>query len=302
MAERSKHHHFVPKVLQRSFCFEGERIWYVERNSDGRFMCPEPRNIRSCFRSRNYYTVLADGKPSDLVERKFYGKIDDYLGRILPEFFASFGRNEVPTFSGRPLESLRNVIFEMIKRTPEFTKDYNEIDIGKEIVERELISLGKGDPNPQRVQQLEGELNDQQKLLELGRTVRVRSTIQRSKQVESMLEDFVVRWAISRSKHSYVLSSKIVHRIGNGGSNGLSNPNMEIWMPISPKIAIVLLRDPESKIPLTVTDRMSSIRKLNEHAVENSQQIASHSRKLIESLVGEQCGNKSLPISPGTAG
>jgi len=99
------------------------------------------------------------------------------------------------------------------------------------------------------------------------------------------MADFVPRWAVIEGKNSFILSSLIAYRIGNGGHNGLANPNMEIWMPIAPKYAIVMLQDPEGKITHRVSEPRVHVRKVNEFAVRNSSYVASHSHKLLRSLV-----------------
>ena len=100
MAEKqSKHHHFVPKALQRSLCFEGERIWYSERGSDDDFAKPWLRNIQSVFATKSYYTALKGDQLSGVVERRYCGVIDDHLG---------------PGGSQRQEGGVRNAIFEMM--------------------------------------------------------------------------------------------------------------------------------------------------------------------------------------------
>jgi hypothetical protein len=286
VAQRIKNHHFVPKVLQKEFCSTPGKIWYSEKSCSGSlFSAPELRNIEKTFRIRNYYTVIVDGRPSDLVERIFYGKIDDYLGKLLPNVLVAFARNEVPVFVGDALQSVQRVVFELIKRTPEFVKKYDEMEIGREIVQREIAALGNGLDEDTRKAELIKDLQRDSELRKLGRTVRVRASISASEKIKDALEEFHVRWAVSDSKHSFILSSLIAYRIGNGGPNGLANPMMEIWMPISPKIALVLLRDAAGKVPNRIAIDGRKIREINEYACRNSGALGSHSSKLLSSLV-----------------
>jgi hypothetical protein len=289
MKYRSKKHHFVPIILQKQFSSEinGSIIWYSERGVDGEFKAPVSKEMKKAFVIDNYYTVLQKEESSDIVEKKFYGGIDNYLGEVLPKILLGFKNGSIPTFAGEPLENVRDVNMEMAKRTPEFTKKYDDIEIGREIVESTLLKLPHNEIGEDR-RQLIADLNNPNRLREIGRNTRVRATIRRSELVDGALKDFSVRWAVINEKHSFILSSLMVYRIGNGGPNGLSNPNMEMWMPVSPKIALVLVRDPQNKIPLVVREGGSHIRQINEYAATNSQQIASHSQKLIESLTGKR--------------
>lgn len=143
MPQRSKNHHYVPQVLQRRFSVCKEKIWHSRRGDDGRFEAPKLRSIEKTFKLRNYYTVEVDGVSSDVVERKFYGPIDDYLGKMLPEVFESFDRGDVPTFSGEALTSLQRVVLEMTKRTPDFAGNYIDETKGREFVE-ELLADTSG--------------------------------------------------------------------------------------------------------------------------------------------------------------
>lgn len=281
--KRSKIHHYVPKVLQRQFCCGKEQIWYSSRQGD-KLSSPELRNISSTFQKRNYYTVLEGGEPSDIVERKFFGEIDDYLGRILPMLVENLKQKIVPTFEEKARTSLDQVVFQLIKRTPDFLSQYQDEEKGREVLQAELDFELNANASAARINQIRRDLENKNLLVCYGRHVRVRAQISPSQKVEEVLKEFQIRWARSTGKQSFVLSSQIAYRVGNGGSNGLSNPNMEIWMPISPKFALVMLRDPTGKVPDIANVTRDHMREINEYAAQNSDAIASHSEKLLASL------------------
>lgn len=287
MKYRSTKHHIVPKALQKHFAASEGYIWYSERGADNLFEAPYLQKIDNAFVIRNYYTVGSGKELSDIVERKFYGRIDDYLGSMLPKVMGAFAENEIPLFEGESLVALRHVIFEMIKRTPDFMRSNDDGVIGKSVFESTLKDLKENAAHAEIVRLNTDMRKNPNFMREIGRGIRVRATINRSKRVEAALEDFSVRWAVCGSKHSFILSSMMVYRTGNGGVNGLSNPNFEIWMPISPKIALVLLRDEQNQIPIKITDSRNHIREVNVFAAANSKQIASHSKELIESITGK---------------
>lgn len=283
MSHRSKEHHYVPQVLQRSFAASKDKIWHSERGADGQFQAPELRLIEKTFVLRNYYTVEIEGELSDVVERKFYGEIDGYLGRILPAVKEAFDRGTVPTFSDGSLLSLQQVVIEMAKRTPDFANDYVDAAKGREFVEELLADTTGKLPEEERAV-LRKELGDLGRLRQYGRQIRMKATVRTSDEVHDAIEPFQARWATSTGRHSYILASRMVMRIGNGGHNGLANPDAEIWMPISPKICLVLTRDAGREIPLRSEDTVKHIRQFNEFAAVTSREIASHSPELLESL------------------
>lgn len=281
--KRTRRHHIVPQVLQRTFCNPDGRLWYSEHDIDQRFLELSERTPKGCFWKRDYYSILEGDALSDVVEREFYGRIDNFLGNLLPEVMRSFSAGFVPNFERETLDRLKKVIFEMIKRTPDFLKKLNDIETGREIVQAELYK----DPqlSASRKAKLECELACEVTLKNLGRNVRVQGVLRRNKKVEDALSEFQVRWARIQDGSSFILSSQMAYRIGNGGPNGLINPDMEIWMPISPKLAVVLVRDPSGKIPLVVSERRDHVRKVNLYAIDNSFAVASRSSKLLHSLI-----------------
>ena len=288
MSKRSKSHHFVPRALQRQFCIVNDLIWWSKRDRGGLFKTPELASTAKSFCTDNFYSVLRDGELSDVVEKEFYGPIDTYFGALLLDLSDAFVRGDVPVFSGDALTSVRNVVFEMLKRTPEFIERLNEDEIGQQVFEEILKKM------PDKFDDVKAQSETLRQLASgglekaYGRDVRVRATLSMSDRVTRELEGFSVRWAVSKSHHSFVLSSLMVYRIGNGAENGLSNPNVEIWMPLLPRVALVLVRDGDKKIPLISKINSQKIREINEYAIRNSTQIASHSQKLIESLIGRK--------------
>lgn len=286
ISKRSKVHHFVPQVLQKSFCFRANELWYAEKKPDGAFKSPELLPTEKAFQIPNYYSIRSGDTLSDIVEKQHYGKIDNYLGQLLPDILGNFKNRRLPTFSGESLQSLRWVVYEMIKRTPEFPVDHDDVAMGRQFVLELLDVVDTSIHNVGQRERLLKDLSDTQKLKVYGRDIRVRAIIEPGERIQEALKDFVVRWAVSETRHSYILSSKIAYRIGNGGQNGFLNPNMEIWMPIHPKISLVLLRDPQNKYPIRNVDPPDHIRKVNEYAARTSEQVASNSQKLIESLTG----------------
>lgn len=296
MSKRSKRHHFVPRVLQSAFVFEGDLLWYAEENSFGAFRSPELTPTSKAFVKSNYYSIVEDGHLSDKVERRFYGAVDNYLGNFLPEVFETFDRGQVPVFSGSPLELLKNVVYEMMKRTPDYIPDRSDAEFGEKYLDAIKEQAQKDGSSAEELQKLLGELESEENRLRIGRDIRVRSTIRKSERIDKAMEGLTNRWVRIEGKHSFILGSKLVYRLGNGGPDGLSNPKTEIWMPISPKVAVVLLRDPKNQIPLVCSPSVEKVRELNEHALRNSRQIASHSQRLIKSLTKSKSkyGSRSL--------
>lgn len=284
-SQRAKIHHFLPQTLQRPFRNDEGKIWYSESDNEGKFCKPELRNTSSTFKIRDYYTTVENGVLSDKIETEFYGVLDDFLANFLTEVHEVLNNGKTPDVSGGALSSIRKVLYHLIIRTPDFVKKYDDTTIGKEVIEATISDAEEAGLQDEKVAVLKADLTDSTKVRNLGRSVRAQGQASQSILVEEALKDFDVRFAVSRGKHSFILASQCAYRIGNGGHNGLNNPKMEIWMPISPKRALVLVRDKAKKIPMIVDEPRDHVRSVNEFAVRNAKQIASHSDTLLRSLL-----------------
>jgi hypothetical protein len=285
VSKRAKIHHYVPQGLQRQFLDQDSQIWYAERNEIGKFGRPEKRNTKSTFKQRDYYTVFEEGKQTDRVETQFYGVLDNWLSNFLTDIHSLLDQGKDIKVEDDSLINIRRVVYHLLVRTPEFAKSYDDYQIGKEFLEdivREAKERGFAKDD---IVSFEQELADRNHVVRQGRTIRVKGQISPSDNVFETLDKLVVRFADIRGKQSFILSSRSVYRIGNGGSNGLNNPNAEIWLPISPKRALVLLRDDNGWIPLVIVVDRDQVRQINEYGVRNSEKIASHSEPLLRSLI-----------------
>ncbi|MCO6361896.1 DUF4238 domain-containing protein [Paracoccus sp. 08] len=285
-SRRSTRHHYIPKTVQRAFVIEGEkdRIWYSERCSrTGLFMAPEIRNIDSTFQEKNLYTVNYDSTPSDVIERAFYGPLDNHLGLIIPQIISALDDGALPVFSDESERSMRLVVVEMMKRTPNAFEGL-ELD---SVVQRVLNEPPAQDFPEDVLQAFRRDLENPAYIEKFKREVFARGRIRPLKNVNKTLEEFSVRWGICKGKHSFVLSSRYCYMIGNGGPSGLANENVELWMPISPKYCMVLVRDAFGRVPKLCEVDSAMVRKFNLHSLRNSHAIASHSQKLIESIIGK---------------
>lgn len=283
--KRTKRHHYVPKALQKPFRNSKGQIFYSERDQLGNYGEIEPRNLDSAFWVRDYYTILRDEKPADIVEREFYGRIDDYLGSLIPEVLEKFSDGTAVMFSPEALSSLRFVVYHLIKRTPDFMAVLDENDLGLKLVDGMIAGLSEeGDSEGARRYEM---LRDQEKhVRKIGRDIRVRAEIAPpSPSIQEALRHYSLRWGVSDGRASFILPSKICYRIGNGGANGLTSRNMELWLPLSPKHVLILLRDPSGAIPFVNYLSSTQIREVNDHAVRHGRAVGAHSDLLLASLL-----------------
>lgn len=286
-SKRSIIHHFVPQTIQRRFTIrpDSEQIWYSERDEYGRYITPELRNIRSTFKKKNFYTITHQGQKSDIIEREFYGHLDNAIGKFISDMRAVFDRGAIPVLSGEALASVRHMIMEMTKRTPHFVKSYDEETVGRQaitkLLDEEILNLSNSD-----ISQMHDDLQNTDLLKQVGKEARVRAAVGKMEKTEPLLEEFSIRWLTCSPKSSFILTDMGAFSIGGG----LSSLTAQVWMPMAPQLFAVMVRDPENKIPLLSQYDPKGVRDLNSRLVEEASAIASPSLKLLEALI---CRSKS---------
>lgn len=147
-----------------------------KKNERGIYCSPASKRIEKAFVIRDYYTILENDTRSDRIEREFYGRIDDFLGQLLPEVIGVLNSGRIPSFTPEALNSLRTVAMEMAKRTPDFLKDHDDIKLGREFFGSCLNALPDGAPKSQR-EMLESKLANDVTLRDKGRHIRVTATL-----------------------------------------------------------------------------------------------------------------------------
>lgn len=283
MAGAAKRHHYVPQCLIRNFCDESGRVWFSERDERGLYKCPEQRNTKSVFYENYYYSIEVRGRPSDYIEKSYYQKIDDRLAILIGRVLDCERRGCIDLLRGEVRE-LSWIVYALLVRNPNFIAKFVECEIstGREIVERALRHSNLEENQRFFAEKL---LSSRQELKKLGRTARVSAQVSPPSEVAPYLDALSAKIVRCSGRHSFIISDFPVYRIGNGGANGLRNINSEMWLPISPKVALVLLNESVSAVPdFNVLDR-DRVREINVFAVRNSAGVASHSRQLISSLL-----------------
>lgn len=273
----------MPRALQKYFCDKEGRIWFAKRESlNGAFSEAEPRSPNSAFQARNFYTVLGpDDRPSDEVEREFYGTVDDQVGKTISEVTPILERKQAPLFSGVALDSFKNLVLALHLRTIDITRKHDEEAIGSEIIRGTISEAAK------KFGVNEEDVRSAQKFPDpmiLGRSVRVRAQTVRPDLSLDALKKYSVSAVSAEKKSSFILGSRIVYRISNGTADTLGSKNVEIWFPITPKHCLVL-HALEREFNQPIVWPRDRIRQINEHIVDSCLEVGSHSEDLLRSLL-----------------
>lgn len=287
---RAKKHHYVPQCLQRRFLSDDGFLFYAKKLPTGKFADIQATNTQHAFVERNLYTTSSDDGLSDIYERKYYHRLDTTLGLILKETEEIFEQDHVPIFEGKRLQGLRRLFMDLVRRTPDIHHKVlgTDDEIGKQFVD-EIINDNSEELEPLKSGLLSLSI---QEIRQHGRDIRMSATTG-SFEPENLaiLDQLDSVWAVTERNASFILPSTIVYRVGNGGPNALVNPNFEMWLPVHPQRALVLLRNKDGRIPVLNKITNLTVRSVNEFAVRDCRAVASHSARLLSSLLGQNVNN-----------
>ena len=265
--------------FQKRFIHGYDKLYYSKRDDEGKFGPVEPRNPVKIFSKRNHNTRYDNGQPTDIVERKIFGSIDDQLCKLVDEIRPLVQRRESFDISKNTDFTLRIIFIEMMRRVPEAQKDfpqnyYAQLEITAE-------KLAKQYPEKEREirNAVEKKYDDP---LEL-KNVELETRTKYPERILLGMEGMTFRFALLPEKAMFILSSNMIQRLSNGGTGSLDDPRTELWFPIDPKIAIVVGRF-GPHVPQFFEFNRSFAKEYNDLAVRRSYEIASPNQKLLTAL------------------
>lgn len=279
---RSKRHHYIAQSFQSRFCEQPDSIWYAERNQFGEFSLDQ-RSPFGCFWVKNLNTILVEDTPSDVLEKQFWGAVDQDLSHFLNRVDASFSSGNAPKIQGKALEDFKILFAVVARRSPDSSDLPEAVEVGCEYYEKLKTAFVETGHT------MLAKHHDPIWHRQNGRAILAKAKASYPRLVVDALRDYSVRWAIPEGSSAFVLGSKFVYRAhGKGGSGHLEDPLTELYWPVSPKLALVLLRLPNKDFPMVTRLSQQRVRLWNEAICRDSIAVASHSKRLISSLFSER--------------
>ncbi|MCJ2009851.1 MULTISPECIES: DUF4238 domain-containing protein [unclassified Methylobacterium] len=274
--------HFIPKMLQKRFADAAGMLWVYDRR------WPERGYFRSApagiFKERHLYTVTGpDGAPSDLVERTLgavENAADPVIDRIVKHVHAGGGWDL--TEDERAILLL--FLHVQLKRCPEFFRGLS-FDAPMRDLAEQSIATWEGIHGAIQPEERERHLSPSS-LADFERSARMGALMSLSPTIVEALDARGLSIArITRPDRRFILASyPVVRLMSRSGRRDLGDPDVELWLPIAPDVAIGSygVRHLNQVIGIA---HDASIRKVNGELAHLSNTIASSSRDLLRSLV-----------------
>lgn len=274
-----KRHHFVPEHLQAGFVDGNDGLWTFDSRNRGKGVwCGTLNNL--LVEGHLYSYVRPDGS-KDVSLEQWFSQLEGAAAPVIEKVVASARKAKLPSLTATEKETWDNFLYQQWRRVPDLYMSLLPPEAHKAEVERlidELATLGRRLTNSER-----SELLAPISLKNMRQNVRVSSLTTSSEQVLSTLGSRGLAVAkVANPKKSFVLGSRPVVKCTLPGITDLSDPQVELWLPISHDVMAGIGRLDEREILAPLNDRQ--VRLQNEAAAAQSTQIVGRSRELVQSL------------------
>jgi len=275
-----KRHHFIPQMLQRRFANPNGQLYSFDkrRSEDG----VNPGNPANLFVEKHLYSIKRKSGDKDPELEIRLSKVEGAADSVIRKIEEAAANGRAPELSKEERDIWDLFFYVQWKRTPdcfESTKALVEFD---ETLQR---SIGEFEHKSRLLTGAEREeLKDPVAISGLKHNAKVGAVGLGSGEVTKALADKgVAILKIEAPNKNFILGSYPVAKLASPGHAHISDPTVEIWLPISPKLAVSpgYAKGEERLIP---TRNAKVIRCINEAIAKQSTVIAGSNEKLIVSL------------------
>lgn len=270
-----KRHHYVPMMLQRSFCMPNGKLWACRVGQGAPFeVSPEKIFLEQHLYREEHH----DGSTSVWLEKAF-SSFETHCAPLFARMIEAARNRQAYELDDQERANLDAFLYLQIKRVPGIHTNGFMAGEAERTVDRVLEETIAAFPDRlQEIHDLIGA-NGRERMI---KNMKVRAIGGWSEKVlEAMARRGVTIARIgNRERRKFVIGSAPVIRWGKGG---LSNPEHQIWMPIASDVAVGL-RGPRFRTTLVEGLDLQSVRNLNMSIASQSDMIAGASQELILSL------------------
>ncbi|NKM69410.1 DUF4238 domain-containing protein [Rhizobium laguerreae] len=239
------------------------------------------RDAQQFVRGRHLYSYVNPDGSKDSSLEQWFSQLEGTAAPILRKIVANARQAKRPSLTAAEKEIWDAFLYQQWRRVPDLYASLLAPEAHKAEVEHlldELSTLGRPVSNWERSQLLEPV-----SLKRMRQNVRVSSLTTGSEMVLSALGRRGLAVAkLANPRKSFILGSRPVVKCTLPGITDLSDPRVELWLPISYDVMAGIGRLDEREILVPLNDQQ--VRLQNEAAAAQSTQIVGRSRELVQSL------------------
>ena len=274
----SRRHHIIPKFLLRNFINQKGGLYFYNGENIVN------TSIKNAFIKKQFYAQRdRDGRRNFDTETEL-SKIENKSAPILDKVIEAGRKRNCPYLTDSERNLLDKFFVIQWMRTPimrdtvmpNLQKGYRNI---LDDFEREKRPLTPSERS---------ELTEEEEMNRRIDNAHIQCVSIPSEEVLQCLKSKEIGLVvITNPKKSFIIGDSPVIRITSQGPTQLSDPTVEVWLPISYDIilAYAAFYNPEN---LIFEDRMERIREINRTVAKQSKMIAGRSEFLVSSLISHR--------------
>lgn len=272
-----KKHHFVPRMLLRRFADSEERFFHYTRHRQE--ICQV--HISTVFCRNHLYAMPPVEGERDVTLEKRFAEIEDVMSTLFDLLVPAVMEEKYPRLRDAEREALGLFLYQQWRRVPDFHEEVMGM-AGCVAAIREAISQFEADIRPitaeERTRFLSSEATKR-----FQQSARVRSFASASRATVQTLLEKGLFFGLAPARKSFIIASHPVLKvIPHGAPNALSDPMVEAWLPIHPRIVMAFAGTPAQQGIVQIPER--EVRRYNLAVARRSTEFASTSRDLVESV------------------
>lgn len=278
-----KNHHFIPKFLLREFADKDGRVYYVHRKS--KLDYPVKKLVDDIFSGHRLNSLTSNDGTFDNSTEHELAEIDSLASEVLRYMKSTLELGKTPSLSFEQRHIWDVFICILHKRSPILKRKIATKQFIDEQLEDSIDWLEKArGPIPSNIREKIASEDWRKNALKYAS---VKSTTKLGEDVIAALAAKGLCFAkIVKSTKSFIIGDIPFLRMGDGISSELSKPTTELWLPITPTIAVSPFGRRGNDVTVELTD--IAIRKINACIWQQSEGAASTSSQLLVSLMNSR--------------
>jgi hypothetical protein len=273
-----KRQHYIPQMLLRRFTDSDGRLHFFDKRiREKGVLQSSPKDI---FVQKHIYSSIAKDGTKDTTLEKYYSFMEGRADRLIEKIIVAARAEKLPNLSEKEKEEWDNFVYQQWSRVPDMhVRSLNDFDDTFESSIREFEQTFRPLTDQEKASLQEPETRA--RILQNARVTALSGPPGLA--VETLGLRGLGVCALARRNKSFIVGSSPVTKLAFPGRSHLSDPSVELWLPIAFDVAVTPAGTRGTERFVKVSDDRH-IRALNEAIFKQSTLIAGRSTALIASL------------------
>ena len=273
-----KRHHFVPQMILNGFTDEGGWLHWCRREQPGVIRRARPAEL---FHRNHLYSTVSESGIKDAAMERFLSVLESAAVHVIDAIARAARAGRCPELCADQRLIWRLFFLLQWRRAPE-TQRANTSDEEADRMVREILDRLRVEA-PHMAEEIE-RFDTEEARTRTVRNVRVQTLIRFSAEVMGVLERRGMAVArLVRPGKALVVGSRPVVKLTSPGRTDLSDPGVEMWLPITSDVVVGVGRG-DGGVSLHAIEDDRFVRHLNLAIARQSGTIAARSAALVRSV------------------